>query len=397
MLCYVMLCRRGSARRTKQWAIRRYMASCPRLGQPYAPRLHSSEPAECAAHTTFAGATLGALRRFELVQLEGSIRWLDTGRRKTASAAAWNGSWSLQHASSYWSAPTPRERWRNCSVELIGDHFALHSWYAGNFQHAVADNLPMIAWMRLQMAARPRSKLLLARHGPLLSTLISAVDPQFGSARIVWVRPRRIACLQGTLRVVRPSSGPSWVHAFRRPAHMLALHGWIAQIHPPLAQRRTVVFASRSGRSASHGRLMDPGHERQILGRLRATTGPRHLELVVFNGEAGGAVMPLAEQLTLFRAASAVVAPQGGALTNLVWTAGEKGDMPSLRVLEFVCGRRSVAVGPAGCPYTPSFWSLLSMLPWVEYHHLAFTANSTERSSWVDLDELDAALRSVFT
>ena len=141
--------------------------------------------------------------------------------------------------------------------------------------------------------------------GELLSTLISAVDPQFGSARIVWVRPRRIACLQGTLRVVRPSSGPSWVHAFRRPAHMLALHGWIAQMHPPLAQRRTVVYASRSGRSASHGRLMDPGHERQILGRLRATTGPRHLELVVFNGEAGGAIMPLAEQLTLFRAAAA--------------------------------------------------------------------------------------------
>jgi hypothetical protein len=32
----------------------------------------------------------------------------------------------------------------------------------------------------------------------------------------------------------------------------------------------------------------------------------------------------------------------------------------------------------------------------VEYHHLAFTANSTETSSWLDLDELDVALRSLF-
>lgn len=374
--------------------------SCPRLDQPYAPWLHSSEPSECDVHAAFARnvETLGKLRRFELLTLEGSVRWLDTSRRKKASAAAWNESLRLEHPSGYWSTPTPREQLRNCSVELYGNHFAFHSWYSGNFQHAVADNLPMIAWLRLQMAERPESKLLLAKHGQLLSTLISAVDPSFSSASVVWVRARRVACVRGTLRVVRPRPGPSWVHAFRRPTHMLALHEWIAQSHPPLAGwQRTVVYASRSGQSASHGRLIDPGHERQIRGRLRAAIGPQHLDLVVFNGEVGGAVMPLAQQLALFRSAAVVVAPQGGALTNLVWTVGGSGgNALPLRVLEFVCGRRSVAVGPAGCPYTPSFWRLLSMLPWIEYHHLAFAANSTERSSWLNLDELEVALRSIF-
>ena len=45
--------------------------TCPRLDQPYAPWLHSSEPSECAVHAAFARATLGTVRRFKLLTLQG--------------------------------------------------------------------------------------------------------------------------------------------------------------------------------------------------------------------------------------------------------------------------------------------------------------------------------------
>lgn len=148
---------------------------------------------------------------------------------------------------------------------------------------------------------------------------------------------------------------------------------------------------------------MDAAHERDILSRLGAATRRRSfapLELTVFDGTApGGAAMPMQQQASLFGDAAVVVGPHGGALANLLWLPSQAARQPECdtrpAVLEFVCGNRSRAV-QAGCPYAPSYWTLFSSAPWVDYHQLAFTSRSTEATTWLDLEELAGALAAIF-
>ena len=151
---------------------------------------------------------------------------------------------------------------------------------------------------------------------------------------------------------------------------------------------------------------MDATHERAILSRL-AAVARRHrtpLELTIFSGAApDGAAMTIQQQASLFGEAAAVVGPHGGALANLLWlpsqgalhAAHQHGCDTRPAVLEFVCGNRSRSV-QAGCPYSPSYWTLFSGAPWVDYHLLAFASRSTDGTTWVDLEELESAVATVF-
>ena len=222
-----------------------------------APWLHTTSDAECQLHGSAASQRLSLWRRVSeidasLIRVVGSVSFADYTSGKKALASAWNATFNATQRSGYWAPPRVlTQASARCAVELQGEHYAFHSRWTGNYAHALTESLPAIAWLREGMPSS--SSLLLAKHGPLLSSLLTAVDPAFAE-RIHWIRPRRRACVHGALTILWPRSY-DWVRCLRTPAQLSALRRWVARRRVPshgpsaLEERRPwrLVYCSRTG------------------------------------------------------------------------------------------------------------------------------------------------------
>ena len=241
---------------------------CPRARRD-APWLHTTSAVECWMHSDAASQRLSLWSHISetsasLLHVVGSVSFADHSSGKRAFASAWNTTFNATQRSGYW-APSPvtphAAASSRCALELQGEHYAFHSRWTGNYAHAVTESLPAIAWMRERMPSS--SSLILAKHGPLLSSLLTAIDPAFAE-RVHWVRPRRRACVQGGLTILWPRSF-DWVRCLRTSAQLLALRRWVTRRRVPSGgllalephqQRspRRLVYCSRTG--TLHGELL---------------------------------------------------------------------------------------------------------------------------------------------
>ena len=115
--------------------------------------------------------------------------------------------------------------------------------------------------------------------------------------------------------------------------------------------------------------------------------------LVYFDGDD----LSIAEQVRAFRSATVVIGAHGGGLANIMWTnipSTSCSDRP--KVIEFLCGQASVAV-QNGCPYGKTYWNLAATIPWVDYHHVLYTSNSTNKDVYIDLEALGMAMDRVLS
>lgn len=147
----------------------------------------------------------------------------------------------------------------------------------------------------------------------------------------------------------------------------------------------SVIYCSRASRHALHGRRVPKAHEASIIEMISSHLG----KSITVTGREREAEQPsLRAQAKLFAAATLVIGPHGGALTNVLWMR----DGASL--IEFVCSPRSVAVQDTGCPWARSMLYMMAGAAWLRVHVVPFAANSTARASYVDLRELALALRA---
>jgi len=344
-------------------------------------------------------------------------------RASVVESAVWNGSdkdYSVLKASHTthrgWCEPSVKERSMICLGPSFNLVYVFRSWFTGVHGHFLHDNLPVIAWLRQIMP--PQATLLLVKDA-LSERIMDLADHEFATQRIAWVAYNALTCA-AEARLLAPPS-PQW----REHGLLRLLRSWIrppgiASLAPNShTEAVTIYYSRRKSQSVQHGRYMLKAHEEAILSlihsKMKVALKGVHSRLVVYDGHLrNGSSIPIARQAELFQSASFVIGPHGAGLANIVWlpnlrpylhhstlpagtrsSDAEQNCQDRPRVLEMICGTRSDSV-QNGCPYWKTFHYIFPFAFWVEYHHVLFAANSSEKATWVQLDELALALDSLF-
>jgi hypothetical protein len=112
--------------------------------------------------------------------------------------------------------------------------------------------------------------------------------------------------------------------------------------------------------------------------------------LVVFDGRTS-----IKRAYNLFRCASVVIGPHGAGMNNIFFTKLSNKCMDPVHVVEIICGHQSISVQDA-CPYRRSFAIQTAILPWVQYHNIVFTPNSTQYGTYIPCATLKRLLELIF-
>ena len=250
-------------------------------------------------------------------------------------------------------------------------------------------------------------------------------DPRFEES-VLWVKEGQTVCIKGSIHVpayridsttdANPESAAtktaSWFRGtlegrpndgrcFGNPAFYEYARNWISErskiiFHKP---PEPIVLYHVRGEWAS-GRVMDGDNDALLRQSLREKLDAcgRPEKIVFFNGRnEQGEELSQKEQFTLFYSASLFVGPHSGGVAAIIFMMGTlKGDTFTCQsrpqVLEYIPGPRSAQVHWAFA----SYYSLYFGAPWVEYHLVQFTANSTHEVTYVGIDDWEAAMGAIF-
>ena len=272
-------------------------------------------------------------------------------------------------------------------------YVAFFSIRFAEYQHLLLDHLGYLAYLR--KVEPPSTKFILAEtanSNGLQRKLLEDLDPEF-AARVHWITcgsvdtpqsiewemshcNQRIQLLGGSsLKVVIPKSST------KHEALLELAREWIWSKLPPIPnQPRTVVYYKRSA-NVPNGRIMDPQQETQMLQILEhmLVRFGRNEKIVVFDGS-----QTFKQQVQLFQSASLVIGPHGGGLANLLFSSMSTSSE---------CNERTKVLEFSTSPITPrvqfgtlnrSYYNLFSTCPWLDYHHVWFTSESNEHTTYVD-------------
>jgi hypothetical protein len=355
-----------------------------------------------------------------VVRLPGSVK-LSFGSAETASPVGFWWPADSSTADAHISAApswivTPRQRWEQPCTTTLQSAVACFSFFAGNYGHTLHDLLPLIAWLRLllpnQTLVVPASSTLqaiLAHIDYEYTTKVTVIDQQYTSRRIFMVKPGTVVCASSASVVAIPANARrdsllnfAWV---RKSSVMRTLRkAWLqaAGVVNGSGDGTVIVYVRHASRTMYHGRNMTRGHAQDIVTGIERAMLQFGLtgSLVRYDGSEHGAAMPIASQAELFGRAETVIGPHGAGLANILWlpahtsTQARGCDRP--KVLEFICSERSARV-QNGCPYGRTHWSFFGTAPFVQWYHQFFTADSSPATTWIDLDELQVSLRSMWS
>ena len=318
-------------------------------------------------------------------------------------AAATNG---------WWKTMSSEERTKSC-VQNLRDKtvYAYYSWFSGNYGHFLHDHLPTIAWLQSHIWQNEDARLLLP-WSAVSENVLRRIDKRI-IQRIVWHRDS-IMCVR-TLNLVIPYSSKArnvqpiyGTHRFssrfqeqrNNLKNLNGLRTWMTHmdiLKSGAISPKYIVFYVRSKEPniVNHGRFMEQSHINTLLKIIRQSAEMYGLDQkqITYSGTENGHPMSIARQIEIFSNAMTVIGPHGSGLANILW-------MPSLchtqttvsrgQVIEFTGGRRSKGVQNSS--YRRTYWSLFGTAPWVEYHIVPFTSNSTGSVTWVDVNEFSMAL-----
>jgi hypothetical protein len=276
---------------------------------------------------------------------------------------------------------------------LTGDGVAMFGFIPFNFGHCLHDNLPLVAWLR---SIVPDSTTFILPDTEMYRNLIDFIDPTF-SERIYFYTSNEIVTVEkGTLTVVKPlglilaTYGNTLFRYFRH---------WIYEHHMesyPDSEKH-IIFHTRGGPEAAHGRRLDLQHEQDVLATIHSAMERygRKEKLVIFSGSNDqGERLSYAEQMNIFRRASTIIGPHGSGLANVIWTNPlPKGCDQRVQMLEFIAGSDAPQVQPPTL-YNGYYWVMRGMP--VDWHQLLYASNSTSETTFIHLDDLERALDSMW-
>lgn len=302
------------------------------------------------------------------------------------------------------------------------------------------DHLPVIAWLRQaaqrygMYPAKANRTVFLLDDVEYQKKFFETFDPEFEKF-ILWVAQDQTICVDGDVHVpVYRVDDPreqslseakllpgSWCYgtecpnnnqeaaerpqfgAFRLPMLTGILREWISLRHKALSTTYPsppiVLYMMRPKLFGANGRHFDENLNRILMKKIeeRLMACNRTERLVAYTAKTSDSSdMPVSEQLRLFMAATLVIGPHGGAAAPMIFMGSNIHEQTpcSLRpqVIEFVPGNRSEHV----LWRHASFYEFFFGPRWIEYHMIPFTRNSTRTDVFIDIDEFEMALDSVF-
>jgi hypothetical protein len=294
-----------------------------------------------------------------------------------------------------------------------GDYVAFFSMFTSEYQHLLIDHVGYLAYLREQYRDRPEVKFLLLdcynkQNSGALKRLLRKMDPEFES-NVHWLPCDAVRRCTQKVTVTNGGSLTVVKHAVstRHGALLQMARNWILDGYTTYyaskgfdAERtmqnrttsapilRTIIYYTRRG----HSRAMAVDQEELILQEIQHMMQRfgRTEELVLFNGQMG-----IADQIDLFRSASMVIGPHGGGLSNIMWMLPGDDCESRPQVLEFATSPETSTVHDNGddvSKFDISFYTLMSMVPWVQWNQLFFTPPSTHAKTYIDLHDLRQAL-----
>ena len=283
------------------------------------------------------------------------------------------------------------------------NYAVMTSIFFGQYQHILIDHLGYLAYLWKKLP--PTTKFILVdsqdeedpSNGHYAERLLNVLDPQFARERVVFLScSNNKRCNKkveirngGSLTLFRPPM------ASRDPVLYSYAREWILTKYTPKPMsltHKTVVFYTRGNGQRVSGRVMDYEQEQRLLQQTRhlMLRLNRPEKLVVFDGS-----ISIQDQIDLFQSASVVIGPHGGGLANLLFTLPIGNTCQSRpKVLEFVTSR-ATKVLQNGLP-SNSYYYLFKTIPWIEYHSILYTSESTLETTFVNEKSYHDALLSIF-
>lgn len=292
-------------------------------------------------------------------------------------------------SSSGWCRPTEKEASQPVKEVLEGDWAAFSTWHNNVYGHFVHDHLPTIAYLKSSV---PESTKFLLVDYNVTRMVIEQVDPVFYK-RIKWINERDVYHVQGSLTVALRLSYEITMGCC---GAFDPLRKWLAEAHPYVPDKKIVLYYQRRSKDTTNGRVLDEAHEAEVLRLIRSAMNRYHTndeELVIFNGldPKTGDTMSIADQFALFRRARTIIGPHGSGIGgNFAWTNPFPTNCEErTQLLEFLPGKETPDVH--NHPYV-THYNTVRKWP-LDYHNILYTAESTSGTTFVNLQDLDDALR----
>jgi hypothetical protein len=276
---------------------------------------------------------------------------------------------------------------------LTGDAVAMFGFIPFNFGHCLHDNLPLVAWLR---SIVPETTTFILPDTEIYRNLIDFIDPTFSQRIYYYKRNEVVTVEEGTLTVAEPIGlilAPYGNTLFRHFRH------WVAEHHEETyypSEEKFVIFHTRGGPEAAHGRKIDPQHEQDILNKIYTMMKKynRKEKLVIFSGvDDNGNRLSYQQQMDIFRHASTIIGPHGSGLANVMWTNPFPKECDKrVQMLEFVPGIDSAIVqSPL---YNGYYWVMRGMP--VDWNQILYAGNSTADTTFIDFSDLEHAIDSMW-
>lgn len=259
-----------------------------------------------------------------------------------------------------------------------------HNFHYGIYGHFLHDSAaPLVALLDILGSAVSWVAL---PYSEVADKWLCWFDPTL-RARVIFYPPDKTVCTSAT--VLTPLNqqgmgGPRW----RMPSTIALLNKKAHERHyraPSEEPRPKFIFPSRNSSTVFHGRAL--ANEQEVLATIRRMMQlyDRPEELVVYNGEGVG----YDDQFRLFASGSVIMGPHGMALSNTIWSRRRPRCQDPVQVIEYVGSRIS---GPnIQCEYH-GFYHLEASVPWVQYHMLTFSPNSTKQATFVSTRDVESVL-----
>lgn len=284
-------------------------------------------------------------------------------------------------------------------VLTSGKYAAFSGWYVGNFGHFTHDHASKIAWLRSLVSD---DTMFLLPYDELHEAIMKVVDEDFVTNRVVWVQyDQTVYVNEGSLTVMIPRSnypfpggypqtGTKYTEEFRK---------WLEESHwqssePPLRKpdnQGKVIFYTRKGSTVR--RIVEEQLEELLIQKIRESMlkyGRKEDDLVIFSGkDEEGNTLPMKAQFDLFSSADIAIGPHGSGLTNVIWMDPRCHKKNRPKVLEFASSQRSPKVQHGS--YW-GYWFLFGSLPWIDYHQLYYTENSSDSRVFIDPETFQITL-----
>jgi len=284
------------------------------------------------------------------------------------------------------------------TITLEGDYVVFVSGFFCLYQHVLIDQLGYLVYMSKILPTTTR--ILIPRLGEdeMLRTIIYQVDLHLAD-RIDFINceqwntchTKMITVKNGSLKILRPKSSTRHLELY----HLVRSWLWNSQkLRAVLMNesKKTVIYYKRDSGGVMNGRHMDSKQDEEIIQRILHAMKRfgRTEELVLFNGS-----MSFLDQIKLFHSATTVIGPHGGGLANILLMAPSSSCGERPKVLEFVTSTQTPKVQNGD--FNASYFTFYATCPWVELHQVLFTPPSDGESTFINLDALDDALKSLFS